>query len=493
MAAASTSKVAPQIQLPRSLANKARTASPSTGIDKGQSIARSQDYLNSAVAALRASTRTSNVIRQLYHKDGTVSAGVVSLVQVANSGFRIGAYDRITGRFDPKGTEVVMAIAQSMDTLFDYSQGFSSKPTLANCVSTALKEVVIDGALAGELVLNKFRLPEKIQLVPYQTLTMVSDGKGGHYPQQESSGSDPIDLNIPNFFVCDLLRDTDRTYADSFLEAAANASIYYNEFIEDMRRVVRQAGHSRIVATLVTEDLIEAAKQAGITDPKEIKDFLESVQQDVTEMLQGLEPEEALVSFDNVKFDAIKAEKDKSDYTQIMQAVANIAATALKSSPSILGMRGTGSQSLSNTESLVFLKIAKAIQLPVEDFFSRALTLATRLFGLDVYCKFKFNEINLRPEDELSAYRSMQEDRILRKLSMGLISDEEAAWMMGNFPLPQGYQMLSGTGFVVGKLETGSTRDNQDKKGPNESAAEADTPTSSGGRDNKNRKDTNGS
>ncbi len=484
-------KVLSDIKLPRTLVNKARSATPSSSVNKDQTIARQSDYLNSTIAALRQSTRTADAIRKLYHRDGTVSTGVISLVQVANSGYRVAAYNRVTGRFDPEGTAMVMAIVNGMDTLFDYSAGFASKSTMDSCVSVALKEVVLDGALAAELVLDMNRLPEKIQIVPYQTLDMKSDGKGGYYPEQKVGGSDPIPLNIPNFFISDLIKDPDKTYADSFLEGAANAAIYYNEFIEDMRRVIKQSGHTRIVATLNTQKLIDSAQSMGKLKPEEILAYMISVQDEVRSLLEGINPEEALVSFDSVEFDAIHAEGDKADYKEILQAISNITATALKSSPSILGMRGAGSQSLSNTESLVFLKIAKTIQGPVQDVFSRALTLAVRLFGLDVFCKFKFNPINLRPEDELAAYRTMQESQILQKLSLGLMSDEEAAWHLDCFPLTETYTPLSGTHFYSpGKA--GKTRTNADKKGPQEKALESDSPTSAGGKDNANREDKNG-
>lgn len=489
---ATEDKVLGPITLPRSLANKAKTASNSTGIDRGQAIPRQREYLNSTVATVRNSRRSADAIRALYHKDGTVSSGVISLVQVANSGYKVKAVNRITGRFDPEGTKVVHAIVQGMDTLSDYSQGFTSKPTMSSFISAALKEVVIEGACSTELVLNKFRLPDRLQMVPYGQLEFESDGKGGHYPVQQVSGGDPIPLDIPNFFISELLKDADRIQADSFLEGAANTAIYYNEFIEDMRRVMRSAGHSRIVAKLDTEKVIEAAKSSGATTDAEVLEFMEDMKDQVSDLLSGIEPEEALVSYDVVDFETSHAERDKSDYTTLLQAIANMTATSLKSSPSVLGMRGQGSQSLSNTESLVFIKIAKVIQGPVEDVLSRALTLATRLFGLDVYCKFKFNEINLRPEDELSAFRSMQEDRIMQKLSLGLISDEEAAWEMGCFPLDMTtYKPLSGTHFHQ-KSPLPSTNTNADKKGAQEAAIESDAPSSAGGKDNKNRKDGNG-
>ena len=42
----------------------------------------------------------------------------------------------------------------------------------------------------------------------------------------------------------------------------------------------------------------------------------------------------------------------------------------------------------------MYLKVVRAIQTPVEEVLSRALTLAIRLYGLDAYVRFKFNQID---------------------------------------------------------------------------------------------------
>jgi len=69
--------------------------------------------------------------------------------------------------------------------------------------------------------------------------------------------------------------------------------------------------------------------------------------------------------------------------------------------------------------------------------------------GSESYAVFAFDEANLRPELELSAFRSQRQSTVLEQLSLGFISDEEASIMLtGSLPGPD-YKKLSGTQFRV--------------------------------------------
>lgn len=102
---------------------------------------------------------------------------------------------------------------------------------------------------------------------------------------------------------------------------------------------------------------------------------------------------------------------------------------------------------MGSVETLVYLKSAKALQTPVQTVMSRILTLACRLLGSNVYVWFRMDPLDLRPDHELEAFLTMRDSRILDRLSLGLISDDEAAIEMDCFPRPPGAPNLSGTMF----------------------------------------------
>lgn len=469
--------------LPRGLAKKAVSAVKAAQFPSGSEIPKS-DLLSAVdgntVRQLRQTNRIIEALRLACRLDGTLSTAVFDLVQVGNSGLNLKAYNSATHQYDYDASLTAKSILSSMDTLFDYSKGFSDRRPISQVLETALREVVLTGAVAGELVLNKARLPDRIQIVPFETLSFKSRGDGTKYPVQRGITPQEINLDLANFWVIESHLGADSPYPKSMLEASLLTIFYYAEFIEDMRRVIRRAGHSRLVATLNAEQVRAAAPESAHKNEAAMKAYMESVRDDLQTVISSLEPEDALVVYDVAETQELSSKGEKADYTELMQTLAGMAATSLKSHPSILGLRLQGSQSLSNTESLIFLQVAKAAQKAVAAFFSRALTLAVRLFGVDAYVKAEFKPINLRPEDELEAFKTMRQDRILHLLSLGRITDDEANEELGLPPLPADAPQLSGTMFY----EANNNR--ADEVTPNDDpmgrAMQPDTPNSGGGR-----------
>lgn len=470
-----------QVVLPTKLVKKAVSNTPSTGYDKGNAVPKDNTRAaNQSIQAFRTQNSDVAAVRALDLIDGTVSSAIFSFVEIANSSFKVTAYETDNHQYSEAGTQMARSVVAAMDTLYDYSKGYADKRSLTSTIETALVEVISTGALASELVLDKFRLPDRINVVPYDTIEWVSRGDGTKYPRQQSATGDPIPLDLPNFFVSELHKHANKAYSTTMMSAALNSSFHFNEFLEDMRRTLRRQGHGRLNVKLITEAVMAAAPDEIKSDPAKLKQFMADIQDQVSSELQALNPEDALVFYDSAEVDLMKAEGEKADYVPLLNALSGQHATSLKASPSILGLRLSGSQSLSNTESLVFLKVARGIQRPVEEVMSRAITLATRLYGVDVYVKFKFDPINLRPEDELEAFKTMHLDRVFRLLSEGFLSDEEAAQELGTGPRAPGAPPLSGTGFMRGSAGTNAA-DASPNADPQGRALQPDTPSNAGG------------
>ena len=182
-----------------------------------------------------------------------------------------------------------------------------------------------------------------------------------------------------------------------------------------------------------------------------------------------------------MEIDAIKMAGEKQDFVPLLNAISGLQATNLKAPPSILGLRLEGSQSLSNTESMVFLKVAASIRKPVEDVMSRALTLGVRLYGQNAYVVFEFDPIDLRPENEVEAFRVMRQSRILEQLSLGLISDDEAFIQLGLEYSPAGYKPLSGTMFYKADASAEQASKASPNSDPQGKALQSDQPKKAGG------------
>ena len=471
------------IILPKKLAGKATAGSPISRYDKDARIpSDTVNLYNQDLGAIRQQPNPTTAVRTLARKEGTAGTAVFSFTEIANSGYTVSAYDTNTHEFSPEGTQLTRTVLSQIDTLYDYTKGYSDKRTIDSLISVMLREVTISSFVGLELVLNKEQFPDKLVPVPFEGIAWMADGNGGRYPLQPGTftGTDDIPLNIPTFWTATLHEDLTLIYATPMLEPAIDRSFQFLDFIQDMWRVTKQSGHSRLSIVLDAEKIRAAAPPKIRQDSAKLQQFMEEQRQAVEEVVSSLQPEDALVSYDSVDTDVLQAKDVKADYTQLLTTLSGMLATSLKSHPSILGLRIGGSQSLSNTESLVYLKNAKAIQQPIVDVMSRALTLAVRLYGADVYVKFKFNPINLRPDDELEAYTNMRQKRIVELWSLGCITDEEANQMLGAGKRPPGAPPLSGTMFYGG---SGAARinDPQAPRDPQGEVLQPDTPGDPGG------------
>lgn len=442
------------ILIPKRLQNAARSSiNPLDSSQKGDDVRQQPLYpiLNNSVRAYRTAQNITQLLRHMARLEGPFATAVHNMVEVANNGHTISAYDAVNHQFSLEGTLLAQTILESFGTLYDYSQGYTSRKSIESLKGMGLREVILTGAISGEMVLNKARLPDYVQLVGFETLSFKSDGKGGGVPFQRKGQTD-VDLNIPTFWISYLSPDPNTIYARSMMEAAIKTIIYFEEFMEDIRRNVRVSGHNRTTLTLDSEKVKKLAPPEIQNDPEKLQSFFAEVRAAVEKMVADIDPEQAYVMFDTVKAEVLQAGTgSKQNYAPLLDLIAGQYATSMKTPPSALGLRlEGGSQALGNVETLIFLKSAKAIQTPVEEFLSRALTLSARLYGANVYVKFEFDALDLRPEIETEAYKTMQQTRILEQLSLGFISDDEAAIRLGTGPRAPGAPPLSGTMFTQG-------------------------------------------
>ena len=441
------SRVGKDIVLPKALPRQAKSATPAKSVARGQALRRDtkQTIVNS-ISDARAATSDIQGIRMLAKDEGVTSTSIRIAAAIANTRFRITAYDNNSNTFNGEATQILSGILASMDTLSDYSKKYSDKPTVRQFIEMSLLELQKTSGIGCELVLNKERLPEAFQLVSYENIEFKSDGKGGRYPVQKVRGGDPIDLNIPNFWVGEINRDPTEAYATPLLRSALNTAITNHEFIEDMRRAVSVTGHSRLVVTLNAEKVMRTATEDVRDDPAKLSEYLNEVQASMANSLSELSPEDSIVTYDNVDVNVADIGGNKADYVPLMKSLNNLQSTALQTPSSILGLRSEGSQSLSNIEALTYIKMIDSLRGPVADVLSRAFTLAVRLYGLDVYAKVVFEPIDLRPESELEAYRTMRNDRYLKNLSLGIWTQQQYCHMVGE-PYRPDMPDLSGTMF----------------------------------------------
>lgn len=403
---------------------------------------------NSDALALRAGTSTREVIRNLAKVTPDLSAAVFAYTRTAVTGSYTGVARDMDGTFNRDATLLLQQLMVRFDIVQDYNDGFSGIWSTRSLSESLSKQLMEQGACALELVLDKSRLPRALKPVPVTQIEFLADDRWLR-PQQRI-GSDVINLDIPTFFYTALDQDLLEPYAESPLEPAIQPVLADLDFFNDLRRLVKRALHPRLDVKINEEKFRATIPENIMIDPTALKEYTDAVIADVQNKINELKPEDALVHFDFIEIDYINhGNASPAGEEEILTKLnRSRMASGAKTLPSILGQDGA-SQNVASTESMLFTKsCAGAVQYKLNEIYSRALTLALRLFGLDVYVEFAYEPIDLRPTAELEAFRAMKQSRILELLSLGFYADDEASIMLTGKVTPAGFKPLSGTGFM---------------------------------------------
>jgi hypothetical protein len=265
-------------------------------------------------------------------------------------------------------------------------------------------------------------------------------------------GSEKVNLDIPTFVYVALDQDLLQAHAASPLEAAIKPVIFTEDFAQDIHRIIKKVIHPRQKVIIDEEKVRKYLSVDAQNDQAKATQELNQIVRSVEEKINGLQPEEALVYLDSLGFEVENASNAglSAEY-KVLQDIGNSRmATGSKTMGTVLG-HASSSSNIASTESMLFMKSATgAITLKLNEIYSRLLTVAVRLFGIDVVIQFRYADIDLRPAAELEAFKQTKQTRILEMLSMGFLSDEEACLQLtGNLP-PAGMPKLSGTMFKAG-------------------------------------------
>lgn len=408
-------------------------------------------FLNTSVNDLRRVWEMTKLLRHLCRIEGPISTAVFNLVQVADCGYTISAYDANTNQHNPQGTDLAESIIARMDMITD-SAGYSNIMAFSTIRQMMLRETILTNGVSAELVLDKGRMPQKINIIGMETLRWIKQPDATYTPAQRVAG-DVADtsLDIPTFFVQRAASDPTDIVPRSMMEASIKMLIYFEEVVEDIRKTMKQTGYARNIVTLDLDKIKASAPRDIQSDSKKFAAFCDAVRVAVQSDINNINPDDALVMFNTAEFEIKSPSFGKNiDYTPLLNQISGMYATSMKTPPTVLGMRmDSGSQALGNVETLIFLKAARAIQIPSEVVISRILTLACRLAGANIYVKFNYDPINIRPELETEAFKTMRQTRLLELLSLGFITDEQAAAWLKTGKRPTGSPPLSGTMFQV--------------------------------------------
>ena len=442
----------PSVPLPKTPKGQTTLPSFKTQVSKATSALQQADrrLANSDVTTYRTGTNTRAIVRDMAASSPDLSASI-------NAYLRVGIPEQYTvisrdmdGIINVEATRMAQELLRRITMLGDPTLGYNPTTDLQSLSESLGKELVLYGGMALELVLDKSRTPSYLQPVSITKLKWREE-EGGVFPIQDIGGKE-ISLDIPTFFYGSVDQDLLDPYPSSMMEPAIQAVLADGQFMNDLRKSMRRVIQPRLIATLIEEKVKESIDPSISNDPNKLGAFYSGLIAELTDQLVDLEPEEALISFDNVKYEMLNANTGSSSIGDTLKVVQGLIESKLaagsKTSAAVLGRDGNASSA--TTSTMLFMKNADIVRRKLNMIYSRALTVAIRLLGQDVFVEFKYAELDLRPSAELEAYKAMKQSRILELVSIGYLPDEEACVeLTGQLP-PDGFIPRTGTMFKGG-------------------------------------------
>lgn len=436
----------PSVPLPK--APKGATAEPSYRQVVGGSTAllarKDGALLNTDRLGVRNATSTFDAIRQLSVSSPDVSTAIFSLLRTGiPEEYTMVARD-MDGQINPEATGLSHELLRRLTFLGNVDGSFGPQMSIQSLSESLGKELLLYGGCSGEIALDKARIPASLNAISISKIKFYDEDMAFR-PVQILGGAE-IDLDIPTFIYTSLDQDLLSAYSSSPIESSLQPVLADLDFNNDMRLALKRAVLPRLVATIDGEKVKKSCPPDILNDPVKYAAYKQALIDSVISVVNNAKPEDALITYSEISYAYVDGGKDPSAIIEKMQNVLNSKLqTGVKTLPVVLGHGVTSASS--STEAMLFLKNANMLRVKLNEFYSRAMTIAVRLMGQDCYVEFKYADLDLRPSSELEAYKAMAQSRVLEQLSLGLITDAEACVKLtGNLP-PAGYKLLSGTMF----------------------------------------------
>ena len=399
---------------------------------------------------LRNGADTRTIIRNFAASSPELSAALWSYIRLGLPQNFTAVAKNPDNTFNREATLLVQQLITRFDLLPDYAtDGFTGMSSVRATSEALAKELILYGSCAGEVVLDKARIPKRVAPISTTQVKFTSDTPGKALVPWQYIGSDQIPLDIPTFIYVSLDQDLLTPYSSSPIESAIKPVIYSESFSNTITRLVDKVIHPRQKVALNEEALRKNLSPEAQMDSNMAVQELNAIISGVESKINGLQPTDCLVHLDSIEFSVENPSNAglASEYT-VLQEMANARlSTGSKTNGTVLGF-ASGSSNIASSEIMLMMKSCTgAVKGPIEEFWSRALTLCARLMGNDVVVEFRFDPIDLRCDNELLAFKQTKQMMILEQLSYGFLSDDEASLALTGRLTPAGFKPLSGTRF----------------------------------------------
>lgn len=323
----------------------------------------------------RQSSDSRRLLFDLFKHDPDVSAAVGAFLTVAGTPpLRYITYTA-EGQIDPQGHLLMEQMLTALTIRSDYSTGFQITPSLESLAEQFRYMILLRGGLATEMLINKLLAPTGFRHVDLATVKWKEPTPGVYKPFQEpAGGGNPIDLDIPNFFVKFYRQNPLEIYSHSPFVSCINTIASRQQVLNDLYRIMKKTGHPRLDVTIVEEVLRNSAPAAYQNDPEKMTQWVNEQIEGIRSAITNLRSDSAFVHTDSSEAKIIGEGASKSlDATAIIDILNAQNQASLKTMATVIG-RGESGVNTATVEARIFSLNADSINKPIAELFTDAFS-----------------------------------------------------------------------------------------------------------------------
>jgi hypothetical protein len=331
-----------------------------------------------------------------------------------------------------EGQKYLNSLLERLNYEDNWEEGFSQASTLSDQIGRIGRNILTsDNASAALFIEVDEKTYEVKKFVPIDCDRVYFEDVSPFYkarkiPYIYDNGRKKR-LDVINFLWQPLDPDAEELLGNNPLRPALRNTFTKIEFLENLRKVLKNQAWPKIKVVLDGEAAANMAPAEVRNDPKQLIEFLNNYLSDVKDQLTNIAVDQNLIVYDTIKEMSFLESKNTFDPNPIANLLDSEAISALKAPPSTVGKGGstrTG-EGLASAELVIFRRSIKALRRNIENIYSRAFTLALRLKGLQGYAKFRLKEFSLRPPEESAQFDQIKQTTIVDAWIAGAIGEEE--------------------------------------------------------------------
>lgn len=373
--------------------------------------------------------------------DSAFSSSLYTHLRMMVDKFSLNAFKTNKSPYN-EGQSYLDSLVTKLNYEDDWADGFSQASTLSDQIGRIGRNILTsDNASAALFVQINPKTYEVERFYPIDCDRIYFDGINGLNAIRANNNTNrktPIKpyiyqngrrefLDVVNFLWQPLDPDAEEIVGNNPLRPALRNTFTRIEFLENLRKVLKNQAWPKIKIVLDEEAVINMAPADVKNDPKKLIEFLNDYVADVKDQFTNLSADQNLIVYNTITDMSFLESTGKFDPRPIAALLDSEAISSLKAPPSTVGKGGstkTG-EGLASAELVIFRRSIKALRRNIENISSRAFTLALRLKGLQGYAKFRLKEFSLRPPEEAAQYDQMRQETVVKAWIVGSIGDSE--------------------------------------------------------------------